>query len=189
METNNFNKANRLYNLDFLKFILVFPVLIYHLFGDFFSKIVVNNPLISQIKLNVHNGHFAVEIFFIISGYFLYKSFLKNKDFSLKEFVKKRFLSLFPLVFISFLLILIFDFKYNNQAIHINFYNFIAQSCLLQSMGLKVGGDLLNPYAWYVSVLFWSSVFMFMLFKVFKKEQLDLILFLVIFFSLVSNFF
>ena len=123
----------------------------------------------------------TADLFFIISGYFLYKSILKNPEINLLNFAIKRLKRLLPVLFVSILLIGIFNLHYNNGNLF-NFYSLIYQTCLLQTTGISKIGNLLNPYAWYIATLFWSSIFYFLIIKCFPKiEQRQLIFLLLVF--------
>ena len=141
----------------------------------------------SNILSHLRNASFAVDIYFIISGFLLYKSFNKEPHVLVLSFIKKRLLRLFPLYFFSLSLVYFFNFEYFSTKIsHVN--DFIYQIFMLQSTGLKVSGYLLNPYAWYVCVLFWCSIFLYLLFKVTNKYSLYIILFTIsfTFYSILS---
>ncbi len=174
-------KTNQLYVIDFLKFALLFPILIYHLFGEFAFKFTSELRPILSTFFTARNGYIAADLFFIISGYFLYKSVLKNPEINLQDFAIKRLKRLLPILFVSILLIGIFNLNYNNNY-PFNFYNLLYQICLLQTTGISKMGNMLNPYTWYIATLFWSSIFYFLIIKCFPKiEQRQLIFLLFIF--------
>lgn len=171
------NKYN--YFLDIIKFLCVFPIIGNHLFTDFICKIMnkVTDGGYLEISSHLKNASFAVDIYFIISGYLLYKSFNKEPNLLITDFIKKRFIRLFPLYFLSITFVYIFNFEYFSVKIS-HFNNYVYQIFMLQTTGFNVPGFLLNPYAWYVCVLFYSSIFMFLLFKICNKYTLYLILFI-----------
>ena len=86
---------------------------------------------LSHLKFNFFlNGFFGVDIFFVISGYFI--TILLNKKLSLKDvkiFIIKRIKRLLPNLFLISFLIIIFSFlllpKYLLKDVFQNFYSSI----------------------------------------------------------------
>ena len=96
----------------------------------------------------------AGECFFIISGYFLYKNIIENKDVSIAQFIWKKIIRLAPVLIFSVLLGVIF-FKQN-------IYSAIFNSLFLQCIGLSLDYKGIN---WYISPLFWTLIFYYAVFK------------------------
>ena len=176
------------YFIDIIKFLSVFPILIRHMFYDFITKTQKGNESILNIANHLGNGAFCVDIFFVISGFLLFESYKKNTDLSVFDFVKKRLLRLAPLYILSLTFVYIFNLNYfDTKFIHFNDY--IYQIFFAQSTGLNVPGDMFNPYAWYVCVLFWCSVFLYLLFRAFDRKKLELFLFIMafVFYTIISQ--
>jgi peptidoglycan/LPS O-acetylase OafA/YrhL len=98
-------------NFDFLRFLFALFVVISHAYalsgtpenGNWLCLITANQVNFSQLGLNG---------FFIISGYFIFQSLQRSK--SLVEYFKKRFLRLFPALFMVLLLsVLMIPFVYS----------------------------------------------------------------------------
>ena len=170
----------RLCSLDFIKFIIIFPLIIMHTINDFLSHIYVNNEIIQNLANHVQNGAFVVDIFFIISAFLSYKSYKRNPEISLTQLIKKRILRLLPCYWLSIILVYILNLKFFDVNFH-HFNDLIYQLCFLQSTGINVSGDMYNPYAWFVCILLILSVFMYLTFKIFNKEQLLLLYFTLLF--------
>mgnify|MGYP005796909517 CR=1 FL=1 len=105
----------------------------------------------------VGGQYIAVEFFFIVSGYLMYKSFLNSKDKKsfFKEYSKKRFFRLFP-IFISALIINFFFYcNYNHMDIIHSFTLFI--DCFFEFILMSMSGlnnnIIINGPGWYVSAL------------------------------------
>lgn len=82
----------RRFDLDFLKFIAIFAVVLYH--ANFIFETV-------EIK-DLHyfsSGFLGVDIFFVVSGYLTASSVIRNlnkQQFSLKQFFLRRLLRIYP---------------------------------------------------------------------------------------------
>jgi peptidoglycan/LPS O-acetylase OafA/YrhL len=151
-----------------------------HCIGDFLSHIYENHQTIKILLDHVQNGCFIVDIFFIISAFLAYKSYERNPNIPIAQLVKKRILRLLPYYWLSIILVYIFNFKFFDKNFH-HFNDLIYQLCFLQSIGINVPGDMYNPYAWFVCVFLVVSVFMYLTFKIFNKEQILLLYFTLFF--------
>lgn len=119
---------------------------------------------------NMKYGFLPVEFFFIVSGYFVYASYLKNKSFG--KFVTDKIKRLFPtyLVILSVCAIysLIFPKFYPNSSYEHWWLSLAREALLLQSIGLdelfnviKINLMRTTPTAWYVSVYFYGTVVLY----------------------------
>lgn len=149
--------SERLKNVDFFRFIFAVMIVMYHCNGVLYSKF---SNVISNLLPGVSHFNICVDFFFIISGFFLFKSL--KKDMPAFEFMKNRFLRLAPLIWLYLLL--------DN-----NFY--IIKLFLLNDIGF--GPRAGTTIHWYVSVLFWLSLFYFTLAKVFEEKYLNLIIWII----------
>ncbi len=116
---------------------------------------------------NMKYGFLPVEFFFIVSGYFVYASYLKNKSFG--KFVTDKIKRLFPtylvILFIYAIYSLIFP-KFNSSCLYEHWGLSLArEALLLQSVGLTklFNVSLINTMqdAWYVSVYFYGAVVLY----------------------------
>jgi len=115
-------------------------------------------------------AYLAVDYFFILSGFVLSLT-LDKKPVSQLTFLKKRFLRLFPLLFIT--VILCFIIYYNNK-LHGAFYpaenklswrTFLENIFFLSSTGLVKTG-MINDPAWSIGIEFWvSSILLYWIFR------------------------
>lgn len=115
-------------------------------------------------------GFLPVEFFFIVSGYFVYSSYLKKKSFN--KFVTDKIKRLFPtyLVILSVCAIysLIFPKFYLNSSYEHWGLSLTREALLLQSVGLdelfnviKINLMRTTPTAWYVSVYFYGAIMLY----------------------------
>ena len=81
----------RFNNIEFLRVIFTFAIIIFHIFGIIDPKV--------NVFLYCRHSRIIVEFFFIISGFFLYSSYTKNVP--IKTFIIKRLIRLYPILFIS----------------------------------------------------------------------------------------
>ncbi len=175
METKN---KIRFYNVDFLRFLLAIQVVIHHQTCKWGGLKEFTTLIPSKFNLWL----IAVEFFFIIAGFFMFKNIKKETD--TLEFAKKRFLRLAPLVW--FLLIVYIILSLFINGINFSLDGNILTIFLMHSIGLnpgKVLGGTINGPIWFVSVLFWSSLFYFYINKVIEKKYLNLIVWIIVAFS------
>lgn len=139
-------------NLDWLRLIFAFQVMIYHFFVHFNDSIVPN-------FLNFINYIPGVPAFFFVSGFLIYASCINTNDNSI--YFKNRFLRLFPgLLFVSFgsLALIIFAHWNNNllENIPTYFFWFLAQITIGQAYNPNlfqdIGIGVINGALWTITV-------------------------------------
>lgn len=136
----------------------------------FFTVGVVCFHFFGQIGL-WNNGGQGVEFFFILSGYFLALTF--NQDTKLLDFAKQKFIRWVPLiVFGGFL--------------SGGYLSCFKGMFFVQNTGLY--GEIANPPAWYLGVLFWVLLFYFAVAKVFDAQKRNLIIGSLAFFACIVVF-
>jgi len=94
---NIFLASQRNSSLDGLRGLAVFFIFNVHLFALYYK----NNYYLSSYKYlstlsAINAGHIGVDIFFILSGFFIYLT-IKNNNYSLLSFLTKRYSRLLPL--------------------------------------------------------------------------------------------
>ncbi|MCM1338357.1 MAG: acyltransferase [Muribaculaceae bacterium] len=169
-------KKERFKNIDFLRFIFSIAIVMFH-----FQAACNMNTILPGIK----QCNVCVDYFFIISGFFLFNNInLKQSTF---EFAKRRFLRLAPLVYF-FLAVLSFLSLFTN-GIHINLTNNILRMLLIHNIGFgPVTGGIGSHIHWFISALFWVTLFYFYLAKIIPKKYLNLIIWLIVVFSYGLHF-
>ena len=95
----------KLKNIEFIRIIGCIAIILFHLLYN------------SDLEIT-KNGNKAVDLFFIISGFFfIYKI---NLNISLFQFVKHKLIRLYPVILFAFLIVFILSLF---GIFHINFYN------------------------------------------------------------------
>lgn len=176
MENQNINKRY-FYNVDFLRFIFSVIIVYFHIFsniGKFYNNSIVTDTYLHLGKI-CENAYLIVDCFFIIAGFFLFRTILANKT-NFKQYIINRIARLWPVLAFSFLICVIF-FKYK-------LYTAIINSLFLQCIGVTL---LYKGINWYISPFFWVSIFYFYILKNFDKKYIHLIIAFCIYFSLVGN--
>ena len=110
-------EKNNLVGIELLRFIAAFSVVIWHYQHFFYegTQLALNfeisdQPFFSVLKLFYSQGYNGVQMFWAISGYiFFYVYFTKIKNFEInaKEFTVRRFSRLYPLHFLTLIIVLI----------------------------------------------------------------------------------
>lgn len=148
-------KTTYYYNFNFLKIIFTIIVILYH--------------FIRQLGFWCEGGY-AVELFFLISGFLCAATF--NKKLNIIDFAKKKIISFMPFLIIAILTL-------------IPFKNYSAKTILNNIFLTPIWHhDLFVSIAWYINVWFWLSLCLFSLMKTLKKEQINLIVGISCFISL-----
>lgn len=170
-------KKIRFYNVDFLRFLLAIQVVAYHQR----CKWAGLRDFDALIASKFHLWAIAVEFFFIIAGFFMFFSIKKETDTI--DFTKKRFLRLAPLVWFLVIISAIISPIIN---VKFSFDGNILTIPLMHSIGFtptSVTGGTINGAIWFISVLFWCSIFYFYIYKIFDKKYLNIIIASIIIFS------
>ncbi len=164
-------KKERFYNVDLIRFVLALEIILFH-FGLLFKN---SNPFFTKINSHFCHGFICVEFFFIISGFFLFKNL--NPEENTIEFVKKRLIRLLPIKYFTLGICSIMSLFI--KSLTISFNKIIMSLLLLNCIGF-------NQYktgpieVWYISVLFWVSLFYFYISKLLNKKWLNLIIWLIV---------
>lgn len=154
-------------SVDILRILFTFSIIIFHIFGIIDPK--------HQEFFYCRHARIIVEFFFIISGYFLYKTFLKSEN--INEIMLKKFFRLFPIVFVTIIIISIYK--------NIEFHRIIPDFFLLSAIGIGAKPSIAG-YCWFVFPLFWVSWFYLSLLSMIKdKLKFNFLNIVLIYFSLV----
>lgn len=181
------NKNEKIFDLDALngiRVIAAFLIVVFH-----YNKLTGgphtdrNFPFYSVLKIAYVDGGLMVEMFFLISGLCLYKFYserLLKKKITVIEFLKKRFLKLYPLYITTTIMTIGLQqvyFKVNGVYFENNFdrsWKYLAFNFLGIARGWYENETYpYNAPAWYVSVLlFIYLVFAIICYISSKKEQI-----------------
>lgn len=142
-------KAHWFANLDFLRVVFTICVLLSH----FVQRLAIWN-----------RGGLSVALFFILSGFLLYYTF--SDKITIPGYIKKRLIQFIPLIVLGTLLRILF--------IHnVNIFDMLAEFFLMTSTGMAKLCKY-NSVSWYISVLFWASLFYIYMLKTKKRETVNL---------------
>lgn len=140
-------KVEKYHNIEFLRFVFAIIIVYFHILHANIIKFIGNNhDYIVLAKMSVNAG-WIVECFFIISGYFLYKSINADNDINIIKFIWKKISRLGPVLIFSCIIGVIFFDQ--------NIYQAIFNSLFLQCIGLSLDYKGIN---WYISPLFWALI-------------------------------
>ena len=164
----------RNYSLDFIKIVATIIIIFHHyqqVTGAFFEN-----------KINFCNGKFyfgtIVELFFILSGFFMYSYITKiNQGISFPNFYFKRLSRLFPLLLIGALIyeffLIIYQHIYQNSWMGIKptFWGIVSDSLGIQD-GWALPNPCVNNPTWYISVLMLCYIIFYFIVYLSKKYKL-----------------
>lgn len=154
-------KSGRVASIEGMRGILALIIALFH-FGQAYP-----------VGATFHRGYFAVEVFFMLSGFLLAKKLEKTgRQISLRKDLMGRLKRLYPAYFVSVLaLVMLYSavwFHWNPiawiQSENSHLTSLIAELLCIQVSG--VGGlQYINGPVWYVSALLLSTIIIILLFK------------------------
>ena len=131
-------------SLEFLRFIFICIIAIWH-----------------DTTINVIFSHsVVVEFFFILSGFLLYKTFIRHSAPPL-IYVKSRIKRLYCEYFVALIIAIIINVIREPTCIRELIGYLIPELFMIQSIGIFNGG--INPINWYIQVMLVSSFFLYSL--------------------------
>ena len=133
-----------------MRFILALIIVYCHYFSYELQKtnLFTDVEMVNRIHPKVSNAFLVVEMFFIISGFFLYKTYKNHKDFV--AFVKSKITRLWPGLFISTISLILLG--WTSPIFQTNKYSELLNLLFCQTNGLSLDCHFVN---WYISSLFW----------------------------------
>ena len=151
MEAKQINVKNS--SIEFYRFLFTIIICLHH------STMFIGEK--SWLK----HGYICVEFFFMLSGFFLYKSFIREKSHSSTEYIVKRLKRLWPEFAVAAVLEII------ARRIFLNDFNptkALNELLMVGNTGLfRLGGY--NYPAWYVPVMFLCGIIIYGMLSVFEK--------------------
>lgn len=157
----NSNIKTRNYAIDFIRMVCTLIICLHHF----------------QEHINtywIQNGQICVEFFFILSGFYLYRTYINNKDMTTIEFTKKRIRRLYPYYIYSLIVIFIVRifqgiFQQDLDILKLIF-GFVSEGLLVQKLGIYE--NILNWPLWYISVLIFAGIIIFEMLKRDRKKYI-----------------
>lgn len=158
----------RFKNIDFLRFIFSVLIVLFH------GRGIIELP---KWLSGISHCNVCVDFFFIIAGFLLFFKFKPNID--TWEFAKKRFWRLAPNIWLSIVLLGILSIFIKD--IHWNLDGNLLRVLLLNCVGFSPSTGGTNMIiSWFVSALFWTSIFYVYISKIFEKKYLNLIIWILV---------
>ena len=140
-------KGKRIYFVEFLRIFLILSIVLVHVGGR------IDRELAASIRVFFHTNtwapQFAVECFFIIGGFFLYKTINKNKFAKVSTHIGNLWLRLMPGILVCLGAREWWNFPF----------------CLFPAEGYGLPGILVGYGDWFVGVYFVASCFFIALFS------------------------
>ncbi len=161
-------------NIEFLRFIFSLIIVHFHLYPSIGNTFGV--PFYQTMGTAARDGYLVVEMFFILSGFFLCRGCQCDTSPAWSDFALGKIIRMWPLAAFIWL----FDIAaYQNFEIT---YTAFLNLFFLQSTGLVLNYRL-SVLMWFVSALFWVLLFYYYLLKNFDRQKTDLWMALIVFFS------
>ena len=162
----NYPHQSRLLGVELLRFVSAMAILLWHYQHFFVTNSKTENlirsaqPLYSILFLFYDYGFYAVQVFWLISGFIFFHNYaerIARKQVSAREFFVLRISRLYPLHFATLLLVAILQSYYllwnGNYFIYPlnDLRHFILNLCFASTWGFQTG-DSFNAPVWSVSV-------------------------------------
>lgn len=175
---------NRLYNLDVSRGIASLAVVLWHWKHFAYTNYSLprnfdstTQPLYSILKIFYEGGNLGVQYFFLLSGFiffWLYSRSIEMRITTVRIFFIHRFSRLYPLHFLTLILVALLQFVYSskNQNYFIyqynDIYHFILQLFFISQWNLQEGHSFNGPI-WSVSI----EILLYILFFIVSLYQLS----------------
>ena len=188
----------RISSIELLRFISALMIVVWHYqhfylpynFASEVNFVPGEQPFSGILKFLYEYGGRGVEIFFVISGFIFSYVYINSKNISTYKFFKRRFARLYPLHFLTLLIVLAlqnysisnFDNYFVNEINDL--YHFFLNIFLISGLGFQEGPSF-NGVIWSVSIeiLAYIIFFIFIL-KISNFKILNTILLLLFFLCL-----
>lgn len=170
-------KQMKMYNVEVVRFVFSLIIVYYHILHASIMNYTGGAHIYETLSANNKLGSLINVAFFMLSGYFLYQSYKAKPQRSVKEFAYYKVARLWPVLFFSFVIGIIFF----NYGTYTSFFN----SLFLQCIGISFD---YQGITWFVSPMFWVLIFYFVLLKTFKDhKKLNVFIGVIVYFSFVYN--
>ena len=173
---------NKIDGIKILRFISALAILIWHYQHFNYpltdSSRIIDQPFFNILKIFYTKGYMAVNFFWCISGFiFFWKYGEKIKNITFAIFFKSRFSRLYPLHFLTLILVLILQkiYFYHIEDLYIyknnDFFHFILQFFMASNWGFENASSFNGPI-WSISIEVIIYGFFFILLKTLKNSIL-----------------
>lgn len=179
-----FLQKQKIKNIEFLRFIFSIMIIYVHIlqFSVYTYNLYPEFPLYIKLYNKCLDSYLCVDYFFIVGGFFLYKTLVK-KNLSTIEYAKKRFIRLWPLLALSIFLFWVLSLF--NICKFYSYGNLLSLFFIYDSFFKEHLVDFYfnNGCSWFICSLFWCSIFYHYLYKNFDKKTTNLIIALIVCYS------
>ncbi len=158
MNDTKVSKSKRLYFIEFLRIFLILSVFLVHI-GDYVDT-GLKNDICSFFHTKSWRLWWAVEVFFIIGGFFLYGKIAKSKAINIGSSIGKLWLRLMPgIIFCYLLLVLLGDRDW-----------WMFPFCFFPAALYGFSGEVVPFGDWFIGVYFIVSCLFLSLFYVSRRS-------------------
>lgn len=145
----------RLQQLDSLRAFAILLVFNVHFFGAVQAQnyFVDKDSWIYQVFATLHAGYIGVDLFFIVSGFLIFKNLYEQTNLQFFEFLKKRIFRLYPVFFVTTLIYFLRYWKNDSGDL---IYNLLFLAPLLKNVSNFNGVTWSLAYEWifYIAAFF-----------------------------------
>ena len=159
-------KTERNRNIDIIRALAILIILVYHIFAITNVKLV-NGNLRYFVQ---YGGEYGVTVFFIISGFSIYKSLSRRKDnFKYGTFIKDRLKRILPQYYISLIILILFTGSTVVLFSKEQIWNLLSHVFLAHGFFYSHQGSI-SGVAWTLTPIFCFYLFAPLLFKCLEKK-------------------
>ena len=170
-------------NISFLKIIFTLQILYGHIMQHYIMSQFVEFSFYKKLfKYTSYNYGILCEMFFIISGYFLFKELEK---YNFKELIIKKIIRLWPVLFFSVLFAYILSRFSIAPWYHLN----VIPELLFLNNSMISRIPSVTGVAWYINSMFYSIILYYIIYKLSDKNKFIYINSLIVFiaYSILFN--
>ena len=168
---------SKIKNLEFLRVVGCLAILTLHFCSTAGFGAYKSSEVFRQLMSMTSSGQKAVDLFFILSGFFF--ALKLDVSQSLWSFIKKKLVRLYPPFIFTTLLFMVASWF---CSLKFNVYQNVLDILGISGTPMGLGYGSVGLF-WYVSTLLWVSAFFFYLRKYFSRHSTNLIIALLAFFS------
>jgi peptidoglycan/LPS O-acetylase OafA/YrhL len=176
--STSYTTPQKLCNIDFLRGIAAIAILLWHYQHLYFPEAGVNaiaekrevQPLFGVFTWFYVYGSWAVEFFWILSGFVFFHVYEKRRNVSLRQFLSHRFSRLYPLHFLTLCLVAVLQFiswqwfqKFQIYPLN-DLWHFVLNLFMASHWGFQKGWSF-NAPIWSISV----EILVYLMFFAFLK--------------------
>lgn len=164
------HKKNYYYFVDLLRWLAAMGVLLFHYASHFNISGIDNSFFFNYLIENNTIGSYGVWLFWCVSGFVFTNVYLNNKS-SLKEFAIKRFARLYPLHFITLIIISILQYYSMEKFTHFQIFYKNDILRFIENIFFINEGNNFNAVIWSISVEI-PVYFIFFFYLKFNKNHI-----------------